>query len=110
MYSSIQVDITTSDLSEIIYYVIKVLNKFKSHETSEINFSELPNLPRPENLMIANNLLGELDIRSIKGNNTLIDTHIYSLFKILNERVQSENTSRKEDGISILARFRKTRD
>lgn len=106
MYNAVQNITSLSDLSEIIHFTIKILNKYRSELSSKIEKLELPNLPAEKNLIIVNKLLSEINVESIKKQDEKIDSHINSLFKILNDKFESKKGSSKNNGESILERFR----
>lgn len=110
MYKSLEDEknLTVTDFTQIIYFVIKILNKHRSNETNEVNITELPDGPEGKNLEVATRLLKELDIENISEQDDKIDAHINALFEILNQKLKLESTAPKRTGKEILEIFRKS--
>ncbi len=107
MYKSIPENLPNKDLTTVIHFVVKMLNKYKSKENREIKIEDLPIIPEKNLLSICTNLLGEINIEEIKNQNDKIDFHIHALFAILKERLDVEINNGRSRGKELLERFKK---
>jgi len=106
MYKAIIKNISTPDLATIIHFVIKVLNKFRNKENSGLKLEDLPIRPDSNILKICDELLKEINIADISGDDTKIDSHINALFAILQDRLRTDAPSNKNRGKVLLENLR----
>jgi len=106
MYNSIANNLTNTELTTVVHFVVKMLNKYKSKESREVKLADLPVNPGEKLLPICLNLLKEIDIEKLDGKDKEIDQHIQSLFKMLTERLNTEVNQEKSRGKELLDKFK----
>jgi len=89
------------DLTTIIHFTIKILNKFKSVH-SESTLSDIKLAPHGENYNLCKDLLNEIGIDNLRGNDAELDKHISNLYLFLQERMSKELNINTERGIELL--------
>lgn len=106
MYNSIPNNLTNEELTTVIHYAIKILNKYKSKENKDISFDKLPFKDTTEKLnIICKSLLLEIGVENLKENDLEIDKHINALFGVLAARLKLEANRLKEMGNDLLQKF-----
>lgn len=106
MYKSIPDSLTNIELTTVVHYTVKMLNKFKSNENRDIKIADLPVHPNKDLLLICNSLLDEIDVTKLKNQNEEIDRHIGLLFGILKDRLNREVNKMTSQGKELLQKFR----
>jgi len=106
MYNSIPTNLTNTELTTVIHFVVKMLNKYKSKENKDVKIEDLPVNPGKKLLPICDNLLAEIDVEKLDGKDAEIDQHIQSLFKILSDRLNQEASQQENRGKELLAKFK----
>jgi len=106
MYNSIPKELTNDELTTVVHYVIKILNKKRSKENKDVSFDSLPFKDTTEKLnRICNQLLDEIGIERLRENDVEIDRHIKQLFELLTNRLKSETNRLKDVGSDLLKKF-----
>ena len=106
MYKSIPHNLTNDELTTVIHFAIKILNKYKSKENKDVNFDKLPFKDKSEKLNeICSVLLDEIGVENLRENDKELDKHINQLFSLLTDRLKSEASRLKEVGNDLLKRF-----
>lgn len=101
MYSTFErFDVSGERLTEIVYFVIGVLIKYKNVETSQVDIDTLPSVPSGGGLDIAHELLNEMNADELIDNDEELDKHIQSLYDYL--RVSLERTLHSSDNNGAL--------
>ena len=106
MYNSIPENLTNTDLTTVIYFTVKMLNKYKNKGSRKIKLNELSVNPDEKLYPICNNLLQEIGIEKLNGNNLIIDIHIKRLYEILELRLQNELNKTSNQAKDLLIKFR----
>ena len=106
MYKAIPNNLTNDELTTVVHYAIKILNKYKSKENKDVKFDKLPFMDSNEKLNeICSNLLDEIGVEDLRENDKELDKHINQLFGLLTERLKSEASRLKDVGNNLLKRF-----
>ncbi len=106
MYNSIPINLTNPELTTVIHFVVKMLNKYKSKENKNVKIESLPINPGNKLLPICQNLLTEINVEGLDGKDEEIDGHIRSLFKILSDRLNKEADQHQNRGKELLEKFK----
>lgn len=108
MYKSIPNNLTNQELTSVIHFAVKMLNKYKSKENREIKLADLPVNPGEKLLPICNALLDEIGLEQLEGKDKEIDKHIDSLFQMLKQRLDQEINRLTNQGKVLLERFKRS--
>lgn len=107
MYKSIPNNLTNQELTTVIHFVVKMLNKYKSEENRELRLADLPVNPSEKLFLICNDLLNEIGLEKLDGKDAEIDKHIEALFQILKHRLDQEINRMTNQGKELLERFKR---
>lgn len=107
MYSTFErFEISSESLTEIVYFVIGVLIKYKNIDTSQVDIDTLPSVPRGNGLGIAHELLGEMGVEELIGNDEELDKHIQALYDYLRVALEKSLHSSDKNGGILLQQLR----
>ena len=106
MYNSIPNNLANTELTTVVHFVVKMLNKYKSKENREVKLADLPVNPGEKLLPICRNFLDEIDVEKLDGKDKEIDQHIQILFKMLTERLNTEVNQDTKRGKELLDKFK----
>ena len=106
MYNSIPENLTNKDLTTVIYFAVKMLNKYKNKENRDIKLSNLSINPDEILYPICNNLLHEIGVKKLYKNESILDSHIRQLYEILELQLQNELNKTRSQAKNLLTKFR----
>ncbi len=106
MYNSIPTDLNIDELTTVVHYCIKILNKFKSKDNRDVTFDKIPFKETNEKLNeICRNFLFEINVENLRENDFELDKHINQLFLLLATKIKSKISDMKLDGEKLLRQF-----
>jgi predicted lipid carrier protein YhbT len=107
MYKSIPNNLTNDELTSVVHYAIKILNKYKSAENKDVKFDKIPfrDLTEELNVVCKNLLDDEIDVESLRENDIELDKHINDLFALLTDRLKIQSEKLKQMGSDLLKQF-----
>ena len=106
MYNSIPQNLTNKDLTTVIYFAVKILNKYKSEGSRDVKLINLSVTPDEILYPICNNLLHEIGIEKLYGNDLILDNEIKQLYEVLELRLQNELNNTNSQAKDLLKKFR----
>ncbi len=106
MYNSIPKNLTNTELTSVVHFVVKMLNKYKSKESREVKIMDLPVNPGEKLLPVCLNLLDEINVEKLVGKNNLIDQHIQALLEMLTKKLNTEVNQETSRGKELLEKFK----
>ena len=95
------------NLTEIIHYLIGILNKYKSKENREIDVKTISNAPKGKNFEIAKKFLIEINATELIDRDSELNNHINKLYKYLKTKLENTDNSSTKSGVELLKALRK---
>lgn len=100
-------NLSSESLAKIIHFVIGVLIKYKNVFSSELDINTLTTVPDDEDLLLAHQLLDEIDAKKLIDNDVEIDKIIYNLYLYLKESMEISLNTSDENGVILLNKLRR---